>query len=302
MGEEKHKEDLASKSLVEKLIWIMSQVERIPKNGYNSFHKYKYALESDVKDACRTFMAEVGVLMTFSVKDTEQRRDDIVRVFSEVTFHDADSEDTLTFEIAGDGQDKNDKGIYKAITGSTKYALMSTFLIPTGDDPEKDSAPEKKKKTSKPEPKSPKKEQTKPKLATPKQKKAIEAIITKHFNKNREGFKLWAESRKSIGKRDGKLSLNVLSFEFASKIIDNPEAAAESFAAYVKLNTDPWQEEITAAMNRVPQEFVLESVRALGYKNVWDIKDDAHRDEFAGRLDAEYERVSAELAEELGEE
>ena len=40
-----------------------------------------------------------------------------------------------------------DKGVYKAITGAVKYIFMKNFLIPTGDDPEKDnnkSEPEKK--------------------------------------------------------------------------------------------------------------------------------------------------------------
>lgn len=31
-----------------------------------------------------------------------------------------------------------DKGIYKAYTGGLKYALLSLFLIPTTDDPERD--------------------------------------------------------------------------------------------------------------------------------------------------------------------
>jgi hypothetical protein len=176
---------------------------------------------------------------------------------------------------------------------------MSTFLIPTGDDPEKDSekSPENKK-ASKTEPKTDKN----PKLATPPQKKAIEAIIGKHFNKNREAFKKWAESRKSIGKRDGKLSLNVLSFDFASKIIDKPVEAAVSFFGWVEANTDPWETEMKPLINQLPTEFVLESVRALGYKGVGEITDPAHRDEFAARLTAEYDRASAELAAELEKE
>jgi hypothetical protein len=303
MGEDNHKVDFSKKTLVQKLIWIMSQVERIPKNGENKFHKYKYALESDVKDACRKYMAEAGVLMTFAVNGTEQVRDDIVRVFSTIKFYDADTSEYIEFDMAGDGQDKNDKGIYKAITGSTKYALMSTFLIPTGDDPEKDSEknPENKR-ASKTESKSSKTEQTKPKLASTKQKNAIEAIIGKHFDKNREGFKKWADARKAIGKRDGKLSLNVLSFDFASKVIDKPAEAAVSFRGWVEANTDPWDAEMKPLIAQLPTEFVLESLRALDYKNVWEITDPAHRDEFKGRLNAEYDRASAELAKELEEE
>ena len=51
---------------------------------------------------------------------------------------DAQSGESLSSTIIGSGQDKGDKGPYKAYTGAQKYFLMKTFMIPTGDDPEKD--------------------------------------------------------------------------------------------------------------------------------------------------------------------
>jgi hypothetical protein len=36
----------------------------------------------------------------------------------------------------GDGADKTDKGIYKALTGAYKYMLMQVFGVIAGDDPE----------------------------------------------------------------------------------------------------------------------------------------------------------------------
>ena len=311
-SEKKNKKKAPQKNLVEKLIWIMSQVERIPKNGYNNFHKYHYALESDVKDACRQFMAEAGVLMTFSVLDTEQRRDDIVRVHSEVTFHCANTGETLTFEISGDGQDKNDKGIYKAITGSTKYALMSTFLIPTGDDPEKDSVqnvgtsgkkPTKRTTTEgyragdgkkKPFP-NPAED---PQLVTPKQKKAVEAIVAKQFG-DRDKFKTWAASLGGIGQKDGKLSMNLLTRKFASRLIDNTGLA---ITLYTKWHDEvfgavdnEWEDRVNEHMSRVPATFVSDTLVALGYDNVYEIDDDAHQDEFIARCEAEYVRITKEL-------
>lgn len=303
-SEKKDKEILRQKNLVEKLIWIMSQVERIPKNGYNSFHRYKYALESDVKDACRQFMAEAGVLMTFSVKDTEQRRDDIVRVHSEVTFHCADTDNTLSFEISGDGQDKNDKGIYKAITGSTKYALMSTFLIPTGDDPEKDSekSPEKHGyRTASGEKKDFPNPPTEEKIeyVTPKQKKAVEAIVAKQFG-DRDKFKVWAASLKGIEKKDGKYSMNLLTKKFASRLIDNTETAIGLYNSWhddvFPAESDrEWEGRVNEAISRVPGPFVTEQLKSLGYESVYDITDDAHQDELIARCEAEWERISSEL-------
>jgi hypothetical protein len=43
----------------------------------------------------------------------------------------------------GEGQDAGDKAVYKAMTGALKYCLLKTFLIPTGDDPERDETPAK---------------------------------------------------------------------------------------------------------------------------------------------------------------
>jgi hypothetical protein len=56
------------------------------------------------------------------------------------TIRDGETGESLSFSMPGCGEDTGDKGLYKAITGSEKYALKNIFLIPTGDDPEKDDA------------------------------------------------------------------------------------------------------------------------------------------------------------------
>ena len=42
----------------------------------------------------------------------------------------------------GEAIDKGDKAGYKAFTGALKYYLANTFMVATGDDPEKDSPQE----------------------------------------------------------------------------------------------------------------------------------------------------------------
>lgn len=49
--------------------------------------------------------------------------------------------------ITGEGIDKGDKAGYKAYTGALKYYLANTFLVATGDDPEKDSTEGTPKRT-----------------------------------------------------------------------------------------------------------------------------------------------------------
>lgn len=134
-------------NLVTKLAEVMKQVKYIQKTGYNSFHKYKYATEADVNEKVREELAKLNVIMIPSVKSCINRThltssgktEYIVTVEVEFTFFDGDSEEKITLTSFGEGQDAGDKGVYKAITGAQKYALMKAFMIPTGDDPEADA-------------------------------------------------------------------------------------------------------------------------------------------------------------------
>jgi ERF superfamily protein len=132
-----------SRNLVQKLAFVMAAVERVPKLGFNSFHNYKYARESDLTDAVRANLAKQGVMLIPSVEKIEwrevQTKGGTERVATlTVRFTVTDGIDKLEFNIIGEGQDKGDKATYKAMTGAMKYALLKLFLIPTGDDPEKD--------------------------------------------------------------------------------------------------------------------------------------------------------------------
>jgi len=129
-------------NLVGKLAAVMAQVERVPKNGHNSFFNYDYATEADITDAVRSAMAERGIMLFPSVehiewKDIPTKSGGIERLAT-ITFKftATDGKDSISFNIVGEGQDRGDKATYKALTGATKYALMKLFLIPTGDDPE----------------------------------------------------------------------------------------------------------------------------------------------------------------------
>jgi hypothetical protein len=127
------------KSIFPKIAKVMSQVSRVPKNGYNSFHKYNYATESDLTESIRPILLEAGLAFFSNV--LEQERDgEFSKVKMEFILADVETGEVLKSTYWGEGQDKGDKGLYKAYTGATKYFLMKTFLIPTGDDPEADSS------------------------------------------------------------------------------------------------------------------------------------------------------------------
>jgi hypothetical protein len=64
----------------------------------------------------------------------------MARVVMAYTFSDVDSGEELVAKVAGQGLDTGDKAPYKAMTGALKYALLQSFLLSTGDDPEDDRA------------------------------------------------------------------------------------------------------------------------------------------------------------------
>lgn len=136
------------RSLIKKLAEVMAEVERVPKDGHNSYHGYDYATESAITAAVRGGMARRNLMLVSSVVDTKLAeidrknggKDRLVSLLVEFTVHDGDSGETLAFRKWGEGQDPGDKASYKAETGALKYALLKLFQIPTGDDPERDGS------------------------------------------------------------------------------------------------------------------------------------------------------------------
>lgn len=137
---------IKGRPLAKKLAMVMSEVHRVPKNGRNDFHNYDYVTESDLVDHIRDKLAQLGVALFPSVREhevveTEDQRKRTVyltTVTLDITLVDGESGDMMTTSWVGQGMDQGDKGYYKAYTGALKYFLLKTFMISTGDDPERD--------------------------------------------------------------------------------------------------------------------------------------------------------------------
>jgi hypothetical protein len=153
-------EETPKMSLIAKLCEAGAAVGWIEKSGRNEYHKYNYATEASIVSKLRgeLFKRKVFIfphiirnerveidVVTEKWNDIEKRKVPSIRktalsnVDIEWTFVDGDSGEKYTVMVPGVGEDSVDKGLYKAFTGSEKYMLMKCFLLPTGDDPEKDS-------------------------------------------------------------------------------------------------------------------------------------------------------------------
>lgn len=135
----------APSGLALKLCEVMGLVDEVPKRGWNDFHKYQYATESDITAAVRSALAERHVLVLPRLENVEwgetPRRnggtDRLCTTRVAFDFTDADSGEVITVVMVGQGSDSGDKSFYKSISGALKYALLKTFLMSTGnDDPE----------------------------------------------------------------------------------------------------------------------------------------------------------------------
>lgn len=140
------------KNLVCKLASIVAEIDHVEKKGRNEFQKYNYVRAADLANAVRRKLSEHKVFLLSDVisRETVQiaAKDGGTWLFENIevlyTFHDGDSGETLCFKMPGTGADKGDKAVYKAITGSLKYALRNAFLVPDeAADPEADETTDK---------------------------------------------------------------------------------------------------------------------------------------------------------------
>lgn len=128
----------SKKGIYKKMYSIMSDVDRIEKDKKNDFQNYSYASENVIKTRLHELLVQYKVLFITSVTSCSTTGQDnlLTTIQGTYRFIDVESEESIEGEFVGQGSDKGDKGVYKAITGAIKYTLTSVFLIPTGDDPE----------------------------------------------------------------------------------------------------------------------------------------------------------------------
>lgn len=118
----------------------------VGKSGNNTYDKYKYANLEDYVSTVRDILANHGLSVLSSSEEVTALEDrptknggneHAVRV-KLVTRIVHESGEWIETESCGEGQDRADKAVYKAITGARKYALASALNLATTDDPEQD--------------------------------------------------------------------------------------------------------------------------------------------------------------------
>lgn len=123
---------------------VQGDVRAAGKGGHNKFDNYSYSKLEDFLAVSRPILAKHGLSLMFSVvdhfnmPDRPTKKEGIehcaqVTVVARLTHA---SGEWVQATGVGEGQDRADKSLYKAITGAKKYLLAGLLAIPTTDDPE----------------------------------------------------------------------------------------------------------------------------------------------------------------------
>ena len=143
-------------TLAQKILAIQDRVGVVKKQGQfgSEMGGGKYLRIEDAVVAVNKLMCSSGLFMTGRLVKSDRvphervdkggnlnRSGYISSVLMEWTVEDAETGEKRSFEFPGDGYDSTDKSIYKAMTGSRKYAIISIFNLPIGNDVEEHGTP-----------------------------------------------------------------------------------------------------------------------------------------------------------------
>ncbi len=124
-----------SDQLMPALLKARVQMRPAFKGKKNDHFKYAYANEEAWHDAVQPHLWMEALVLTFSVGEYGRTGSlSMVRGTARVTH--APSAQWIEIDGVGEGEDKNDKGAYKAMTGLKKYLYALMFSLPTTDDVE----------------------------------------------------------------------------------------------------------------------------------------------------------------------
>lgn len=166
--------------LAEKIVKIMSEVQRIQKDDNVEFGKTKYKALSEEK--ITAIMHEKLVkynILVYPIEQEWSREGTITHVNVKYRMVNAENPaDFIEIVSCGDGADTQDKGSGKAMTYAFKYMWLRTFAMPTGEDPDKISSDELDAKEAQAKEEAKMKAESAAKPITKAKVKALESLLS----------------------------------------------------------------------------------------------------------------------------
>lgn len=125
-------------TLAAKVLAVSRSIGAVEKNGLNQHFKFKFQAWDDVLPAVRNACVEHAVQITPTVRNVKHDGQHVL-VEMAFTVRDTESDQRDEFTWFGESKGNDDKGIQKAITSCTKYALLKYLMIPIVDDTDTDA-------------------------------------------------------------------------------------------------------------------------------------------------------------------
>ena len=126
-------------NLYQRIIMIMSELDYVAKGDKTVNGQYRFVSHDQVTAKVHPLLVKYRVVILPTVEELRQENNRTVVKLS-IVFRNADyPEDAFFLTHYGYGIDASDKGIGKAISYAYKYALLKTFCLETGDDPDYDT-------------------------------------------------------------------------------------------------------------------------------------------------------------------
>lgn len=133
--------------IAKKLVLIMGECSHVAKDGFNDYHKYKYASAAGVLETINAALVKhkvasvvtPAILNSYDVTNAKGNIEHQVTVGCNILLIDSESGESMDLYGIGTGQDAGDKAVMKAETAAIKYAYLLSMAISTGDDPEADT-------------------------------------------------------------------------------------------------------------------------------------------------------------------
>jgi ERF superfamily len=132
-------------TLKDKIWAIQCITKKVRKKGVNPEQGWEYLRIEDAVGNVKKLMNRYKLILTPELVDMKRTANEkgsgyVIDIVMAWTLEDVESGEKMTYRIPGSGWDYNDKGVFKAMTGSRKYAIVLIFNLAVGNDVEERGA------------------------------------------------------------------------------------------------------------------------------------------------------------------
>ena len=126
-------------NIYQRILAVMADLEYVRKESTKVNNQYTFVSHDAVSKKLHPLLVKHGIAVLPKLKEWTQNGNR-TEVLVDVEFVNVDMpEERFTVPSLGFGIDQQDKGPGKAVSYACKYAMLKTFVLETGDDPERDN-------------------------------------------------------------------------------------------------------------------------------------------------------------------